>query len=56
LKRWQCFSIEPKYIANPFQNHFKTLSMHFQTLTMRSMKRLAVWNHSKFVLVPLVWK
>ena len=38
--------MEPKCIANPFQNHFKTLSMHFETLTTHSMKRPTVWNHS----------
>ena len=46
LKCLPCFSTEPKCIANPFQNHFKTLSMHFQTLTTHSMKQPAVWNHS----------
>ena len=47
LKRWQCFSMELKCVGNPFQNHFKTLSMHFQTLATHSMKRPAVWNHSQ---------
>ena len=46
LIHWQCFSTEPKCIAKPFQNHFKTLAMHFQTLKTRLMKRSAVWNHS----------
>ena len=46
LKRWQCFPMEPKCIGNPFQNHFKTLSTRFQTLTTHSMKRPAIWNHS----------
>ena len=47
LKCWQCFSTEPKCVANPFQNQFKTLSMRCQTLTTRLMKPpRAVWNHS----------
>ena len=55
-KHWQRSSTELKCVASPFANHLKTLSMRFQTLTTRSIKAPAVWNHFIELMLSVVIK